>query len=157
MGAFCCTYIHVYCEVLEWLFSFPNENCSYCVLWIFSVICYQFWLLFFASLHVQLWNVHKLFLFAGILDMTSQVKPFPYSSGITCILGHNLVPTDGRKQKLCRYCRANEKKSPSGWKILTRSKCDICNVPLCQGGKTERNCFRLFHEEYVFGKQLKFP
>lgn len=86
----------------------------------------------------------------------SQLHQLTYSSAKTGIPGHNVVPTDGRKQKLCRYCRAYEKKSPSGWKILTRSKCETCNVPLCQDVRTERNCFRLFHEEYVFGKQFKF-
>ena len=72
----------------------------------------------------------------------------------TGIPGHNLVPTDGNKQKLCRYCRANETKSSSGWKILTRSKCDACDVPLCRDDRTERNCFRQFHERYVFNVHL---
>lgn len=62
------------------------------------------------------------------------------------IYGHKLVPTDDRKQKLCRYCRATCQKSPSGRRILTRSKCDTCNIPLCMDGTTERNCFRLYHQ-----------
>ena len=82
--------------------------------------------------------------------MTSLAKILYYKAWNVGIPGHNVVPTEGNKQKLCRYCRAHEQKSPSGWKILTRSKCETCNVPLCRDGKTERNCFRLYHEKYVF-------
>lgn len=70
------------------------------------------------------------------------------------INGHKLVPTYERKQKLCRYCRVTGQKSPSGRGILTRSMCQTCDVPLCMEGITERNCFRLYHEHFVFNKSI---
>lgn len=97
----------------------------------------------------RLTNLFCPFLFAGDARMMTNKGQPNYRFWNSGIPGHNIVPTDGKKQKLCRYCRANEMKSPSGWKILTRSKCETCNVPLCHDGKTERSCFRLFHEEYI--------
>ena len=58
------------------------------------------------------------------------------------IKSHVLVSTEGKKQKVCHYCRINKVRYESGSKIITRHKCGKCNVPLCIRRK---ECFIMYH------------
>lgn len=67
---------------------------------------------------------------------------------------HPLIPIIGmkRKQKDCKYCQIHKIKSKSGLRLKTNFKCATCDVALCCSQNTERHCFILFHNEFVFGK-----
>lgn len=70
------------------------------------------------------------------------------------IENHNLVNVfeDGKqKQKICAFCKANKLTTSSGRVILTRHKCDMCNVPLCKGRDSVRPCFYLYHSALFYG------
>ena len=58
--------------------------------------------------------------------------------------GHTAVLLIGN-QKRCHYCYITNTKTKNGWDIFTRFKCSQCNIPLCPGRHTNRNCFNLFH------------
>ena len=72
--------------------------------------------------------------------------------------GHHLITTDGYKQKPCYYCSIMGRKTSTGNTIWTRVKCSICDVPLCQGStRTQRKCFKLFHEQFIDIKWNRGP
>lgn len=67
------------------------------------------------------------------------------------IPGHQVVPIGmANEQRDCKYCQKKKIKTKRGWNVKTKFKCDRCNVNLCSGDMTSRNCFVLFHEEFVF-------
>ena len=51
-------------------------------------------------------------------------------------------------QKRCFLCLRTGTKTRSGWDVFTRYKCSQCDVPLCYGGYSNRNCFVLFHSQH---------
>lgn len=55
---------------------------------------------------------------------------------------HKIVSIEGKKY--CVMCQHYRTKTKSGWDVQTRTKCCICNVPLCSK-KSGRNCFAQFH------------
>lgn len=57
---------------------------------------------------------------------------------------HRLVHVEG-VQKPCVYCRDNQNKTKSGWKVYTHYKCEACNVALCKP-RYDRLCFALYHQ-----------
>lgn len=67
---------------------------------------------------------------------------------------HPMVPIIRIKriQKDCKYCQVHKLKSKSGLRFKTNFKCATCDIALCSGEHTERHCFVLFHNEFVFGK-----
>ena len=71
--------------------------------------------------------------------------------------GHSLVlvgiseKTGCVKQKDCRYCSKYSVKTKSGYTVRTQYKCSGCDVALCSGELTGRNCFVLFHNELFLG------
>lgn len=69
------------------------------------------------------------------------------------IEGHPVVPIgENNMQRDCKYCQKYRIKTKRGWNVKTKFKCETCNVNLCSGDMTSRNCFVLYHEENVFGK-----
>ncbi|KAK3103192.1 hypothetical protein FSP39_017224 [Pinctada imbricata] len=58
---------------------------------------------------------------------------------------HRIVSVEGKKQRICQYCRSKGVRYESGSIIITRHKCETCQVPLCKGRK---NCFVKFHWEF---------
>ncbi|CAC5409666.1 unnamed protein product [Mytilus coruscus] len=69
------------------------------------------------------------------------------------IEGHPVVPIgENNMQRDCKYCQKYRVKTKRGWNVKTKFKCETCNVNLCSGDMTSRNCFVLYHEENVFGK-----
>ena len=70
----------------------------------------------------------------------------------TLIPGHPVVTIGhGNAQRDCKYCQKYKVKTKRGWNVKTKFKCETCNVNLCSGDLTSRNCFILYHEEFVFG------
>ena len=69
---------------------------------------------------------------------------FQIDSGIP---GHRIVPNEGHKQRKCRQCQKNRRRTKSGWRVATRFRCETCNVPLCRDETSERDCFRQYHED----------
>lgn len=65
------------------------------------------------------------------------------------VLRHRPVKTEGYKTKLCAYCQLHRTKTASGWRVSTRYKCELCNVPLCT---QNRDCFHAYHR-YLFQTQ----
>ncbi|XP_052065431.1 uncharacterized protein LOC127705185 isoform X18 [Mytilus californianus] len=67
---------------------------------------------------------------------------------------HPMIPIIGMKrmQKDCKYCQVHKIKSKSGLRFKTNFKCATCDIALCSAQHTERHCFVLFHNEFVFGK-----
>ena len=65
--------------------------------------------------------------------------------------GHPVVPIENKKQRKCKYCQIYKQRTKSGWRVVTNFKCGTCNVGLCSGENTGRNCFHLYHDEFVFG------
>lgn len=61
----------------------------------------------------------------------------------TACTNHRLVYIQGTK-KLCEFCRLKKIRTKSGWFIYAKTKCQICDVPLCNP-TSDRDCFRLFH------------
>lgn len=61
--------------------------------------------------------------------------------------GHHLIPIPGNKKKECKYCQRHKLKTKSGYPIQTQYKCETCDVALCSGGYTDRNCLVAFHNE----------
>ena len=69
------------------------------------------------------------------------------------IEGHPVVPIgENNMQRDCKYCQRYKVKTKRGWNVKTKFKCETCNVNLCSGDMTSRNCFVMFHDEFVFGK-----
>ena len=60
---------------------------------------------------------------------------------------HNLVLIGDRKEKRCHLCRILKCKTKAGWDILTKFKCQECDLPLCSGINTPRECFVKFHQQ----------
>lgn len=66
----------------------------------------------------------------------------------TIAYGHKLsmiYDSEDKKQKLCAFCKSIGVKTSSGGYILTRHKCDVCNIPLCTGKRKGKECFDLYH------------
>lgn len=61
--------------------------------------------------------------------------------------GHHLIPIPGNKKKECKYCQRHKFKTKSGYSRQTQYKCETCDVALCSGGYTDRNCLVAFHNE----------
>lgn len=57
------------------------------------------------------------------------------------------TPISIDRTKYCFVCLINGTKTKSGWGVKTRSKCSVCDVPLCSS-RADRNCFRLYHDFY---------
>ena len=64
---------------------------------------------------------------------------------------HDPVFLEDRKQRSCHFCRLNRVKRKSGSTVVTRHKCNLCNIPLCIG-KKKRNCFLLYHQKLASGE-----
>lgn len=68
--------------------------------------------------------------------------------------GHTLVmiglneKTGCVKQKDCRYCLRYNVKTKGGYTVRTQYKCSGCDVALCSGENTKRDCFLLFHDDH---------
>lgn len=77
----------------------------------------------------------------------------PECLNISQFEGCRLVKMEGN-QKLCAFCRDNKIKSPRGYWVYTRKKCNKCKVPLC---KAERGCFYLFHKAMSEGRSHIYP
>lgn len=71
--------------------------------------------------------------------------------------GHPVVPIENKKQRKCKYCQIHKLRTKSGWRVVTNFKCGTCDIGLCSGENTDRNCFQLFHEEFVFGQHGDVP
>lgn len=71
------------------------------------------------------------------------------------INSHRLISNDGKKQKNCAFCLYNKTRTRSGYCVLTRHKCEQCNVSLCKGEGTERACFYLFHQSIYSREKMK--
>ncbi|KAK3104109.1 hypothetical protein FSP39_024499 [Pinctada imbricata] len=56
---------------------------------------------------------------------------------------HSIVATESSRLKHCVFCQIYKVKTKSGWRVSTRTKCNICDVPLC---KMNRDCFRMYHK-----------
>lgn len=65
---------------------------------------------------------------------------------------HRLIATFESRCKYCVCCQKLLIKTKSGWGPKTRYQCEVCNVPLCKGGRT-KNCFDIYHT-MLFGKQF---
>lgn len=57
------------------------------------------------------------------------------------------------KMRECRYCSRNNIKTKKGWNVKTQLKCSACDVPLCSGSVSRRNCFVLYHNKFYPGMQ----
>lgn len=62
---------------------------------------------------------------------------------------HTLVVIGDKKEKRCQLCRMMNCKTKAGWDILTRYKCQQCELPLCSGINSGRNCFANFHQQLL--------
>lgn len=71
--------------------------------------------------------------------------------GSEVFLGHRLVPMleAGSRRKRCKYCQKHRLKTAAGGIAETSYHCQACLVPLCPGIRTGRNCFALYHLEFV--------
>lgn len=68
------------------------------------------------------------------------------------------INSEKRTQKDCKYCQIHKIKSKSGLRLKTLYKCGKCDVALCSAQHTERHCFVMFHNEFIFGSsQMYWP
>lgn len=59
---------------------------------------------------------------------------------------HRIILSEDKKLRNCAFCQLQEVKNKSGGCVRTRNLCEACNVPLCRGQLTDRNCFQLYHD-----------
>lgn len=121
-------------------------------------------LIFIAFLII--WPQNKIFL-RGVVSLSLKnnyllagsytwINPPPVFSNVDEILrgseamiGHKLVPMESSRRKRCKYCQKLRQKTASGGIAETAYHCQACLVPLCPGIKTGRNCFSLYHMQFV--------
>ncbi|KAK3103901.1 hypothetical protein FSP39_022794, partial [Pinctada imbricata] len=85
-----------------------------------------------------------------MLDRSQSRKDYhPYQSPGCVQVGdqvHRLVSLEEKKQRTCQFCKAMGVKRGSGSSVVTRHKCDICNIAICVG-KKKRSCFLMYHQQ----------
>ena len=95
-------------------------------------------------------NTGALFLSEYIQRLFDQPNLGPIPIGD--MSDHPLVHiNEKRTQRDCKYCQIHKIKSKSGLRLKTLFKCAKCNVPLCAAQNTDRHCYVLFHNEFIFG------
>lgn len=88
----------------------------------------------------------------GAIGSESNRYTFPFNKH-NLPPGHHLISIPGNKKKECKYCQRHKIKTKSGYAVQTQYKCETCDVALCSGGYTDRNCLVAFHNEaYIVSK-----
>lgn len=84
--------------------------------------------------------------FDGTLDQVQYNPQYNDGQNSEQNFKHRIVNTEEKKLRTCVYCQYMDVRNNSGGRVATRHKCLACDVPLCSGTLTSRNCFKMYHE-----------